>query len=73
MLSFARAQVCQFNQVSFNEDILRLDITMENAFTMHELDGSQDLEHIEFDFLECERVFFVFERFVHVHVHKFED
>lgn len=45
---------------------------MKNAFAMHKFDGSQDLKHIELDFLESKRVLFVFERFVHVHVHKFE-
>ena len=46
---------------------------MENAFAMHEVNSSKNLEHIELDFLESDRVLLIFERFVHIHVHKFED
>lgn len=46
---------------------------MENTFSVHEVDGSEYLEHVVFDFLEGEWVFFVFEALVHVHVHQFED
>ncbi len=46
---------------------------MEDAFAVHELDGSEHLEHIKLDFLEGERVFLIFETFVQVHVHQFED
>jgi hypothetical protein len=73
VLSFAGSQVCQFNEISFDKDILRLDVSMENPLPMHKIDSPEDLEHIELDFLEGERVLLVFERFVHVHVHKFED
>ena len=60
MFAFARAKICQFDNVSLNENILGFDIAMKNAFPMHEVDGLEDLEHIEFDLLVSEGVFFVF-------------
>lgn len=45
---------------------------MEDAFSVHEIDGSEYLEHVELDFLEGEWAFLVFEAFVEVHVHEFE-
>ena len=45
---------------------------MEDAFPMHEFDGSEYLKHVEFDFLEVEWIFLVSEALVKVHVHEFE-
>ena len=73
MFSLAGAEVCEFNEISFDEDVLRFDVSVEDALFVHEVDGPEDLEHIELDLLEGEGVLLVFERFVHVHVHKFED
>ena len=73
MFSFAGAEICEFDEVASNEDVLGFDVSMENALAVHELDGSQDLEHVELDFLEGERVFLVLEALVQVHVHELED
>lgn len=45
---------------------------MEDALPMHIFDGSDDLEHVEFDFLVGEWVFLAFQTFVQIHVHKLE-
>jgi hypothetical protein len=45
---------------------------MEDALPVHEFDGSEYLEHVEFDFLEGEWIFLVSEALVEVHVHEFE-
>lgn len=45
---------------------------MENSFSMHEVNGAKDLEHIEFDFLVGESGFFTFEALVQIHIHKLE-
>ena len=60
MLSLAGSQVCQFNEISFDKDILGLDVSVKDALPVHELDGPEDLEHIELDFLEGEGVLLVF-------------
>ena len=60
MLAFAGTQIGYFDEISFNEYVLGFDISVENAFSMHELQGSEDLEHVKLDFLIGERVFFIF-------------
>lgn len=73
VFSFAGAEVGQFDEVAFDEDVFGFDVAVEDAFAVHEFDGPEDLEHVELDFLVGERVLLVFEAFVHVHVHEFED
>ena len=45
---------------------------MEDALSVHELDGSEYLEHVELDLLKGEGIFLVSEALVEVHVHEFE-
>lgn len=73
MLALAGAEICKFYKVSADEYVFWLDVSMEDAFSMHEIDGSEDLEHVELDFLESEGILFVLEALVKVHVHEFED
>ena len=46
---------------------------MEDSLAVHELDGPEDLEHVELDLLVVEGVALVLEGLVEVHVHQFED
>jgi len=46
---------------------------MKYALSMHELDGSEYLKHVEFYFLESERVFLIFKALIEIHIHEFED
>jgi hypothetical protein len=73
VFALAGAKVSQLDEVSLHKNVLRFDIAVEDALAVHELDGPEDLEHVEFDFLEGEWIFFIFEGFVEVHVHEFED
>jgi hypothetical protein len=38
--AFAGAEICQFDDVAFHEYIFWFDIAMEDAFAVHEVDGS---------------------------------
>lgn len=73
MLPLARSEISQFDKISLHEYIFGLDISVENAFPVHELDRSQHLKHVKLDFLECKRSLLVLETLVHVHVHQLED
>ena len=73
VFALAGAEIGQFDEVSLDENIFRFDIPVEDTLAVHELDGSEDLEHVELDFLEGERVFFILEAFVQIHIHEFED
>lgn len=69
VLALAGSKIGKFDQIPLDQDVLRLDISVKDTFAMHELDGSEYLEHVELDFLEGERVFLIFETLVHVHIH----
>lgn len=73
VLPLARPQIGQFDEVALDEYVFGLDIPVEDALFVHELDGPEYLEHVELDLLEGEGVFLIFEALVHVHVHEFED
>ena len=73
VFTLAGAKIGQFDEVSLDENIFRFDIPVEDTLAVHELDGSEDLEHVELYFLEGERVFFILEAFVQIHIHEFED
>lgn len=59
VFTLAGAKIGQFDEVSLDENIFRFDIPVEDTLAVHELDGSEDLEHVELYFLEGERVFFI--------------
>lgn len=40
VLALARPQICQFDQVPLDEYIFGLDVAMEDAFAVHEVDGA---------------------------------
>lgn len=46
---------------------------MKDALPVHEINGPQHLKHVKFDLLEGEWIFFIFEAFIEIHVHEFED
>ena len=73
MFTLAWAEISQFDEVTFDENVLGFDVPVENAFAMHELDGSEDLEHVELYFLKGKRVFFILKAFVQIHIHELED
>ena len=73
VFAFAGAEIGQFDEISLDENIFRFDIPVEDTFAVHKLDSSEDLEHVELYFLEGERVFFILEAFVQIHIHEFED
>jgi hypothetical protein len=69
VFSLAGAEVCEFDEVAFDQDVFGFDIPVEDALAVHEIDGTQYLEHVELDFLEGQRVFLVLETLIHVHIH----
>lgn len=73
VFALAGAEIGQFDEVSLDENIFGFDVPVEDALAVHELDGSEDLEHVELYFLEGEGVFFILEAFVQIHIHEFED
>lgn len=73
MLPLTRPQIRQLDEVPPNEYVLGFDIAMEDALAMHEIYGSEDLEHIKFDLLEGEGRLLALEALVEVHIHQFED
>ena len=72
MFALTRSQICYFDNISSDKYVLCLDIAVKDAFAMHELNGPEDLKHVEFDFLESEWVFGIFEAFVEIHIHQLE-
>ena len=73
MSSLAGAEIGQLDNITLDEDILGFDIAVKDAFFVYEIDGFDDLEHVVFNFLIGEGVFFIFEALIHVHVHEFEN
>ena len=59
MRAFAGTEISQFYKISFDEYVLGFYVSVKDAFAMHKFDGSEDLKHIEFDFLVGERVLLV--------------
>jgi len=51
LITFAWAKVGEFDAVSWNEYILGLNITMENAFAVDIINGFDKFVHVELDFL----------------------
>lgn len=71
--SFTRTKICNFNKISFNQNILRFNVPMEDAFPVHKLKSTKNLKHVKFDFLVGKGIFFVFQRFVHIHIHQLKN
>lgn len=71
--ALARAQIGDFGEIALDEDILGFDIAVEDALAVHEVDGGEDLEHVEFDAGGAEGVAAVVEAFVQVHVHELKN
>jgi len=46
---------------------------MKNSFSMHILNSSENLEHIIFNFLIGKQIFFTFQTFIQIHIHKLKD
>ena len=66
----ARAQVSQLDHVTLHKDVFRLDITVENALSVHELNRAHHLKHVKLYFLVCEGVLLILQTLVQVHVHQ---
>lgn len=43
VVTFTRAEICQFDYIAGYEDILRLNVPMENSLFMHVFDRLQNL------------------------------
>lgn len=54
------------------KEIIRFDISMENAILVHMIDSLENLVHQEFDSTFGEIVSSSFYRFIHIHVHQFK-
>jgi hypothetical protein len=52
MLALTRAKISKFDKIALNEYVFGFDVAVEDALSVHELDGSEYLEHVELDFLE---------------------
>ena len=50
----AGAEICQFDALAGDEDVFRLDISMENSLAMDVLDDSQQLVHVGLHFVMVE-------------------
>lgn len=60
MSAFTGTKIGYFDEIPLYQNVLRFDISVEDAFSMHELQGSENLEHVELDFLVCEGIFLIF-------------
>lgn len=69
----AGAKVGQFNLVLHQKNILWLNITMEDAVTVHVVDCLHKLVHVVFDALFGEVVATALDGVVHVHLHELKD
>ena len=70
--SFTRSKISQFDGITRDEHILRLDVSMKDALAMDVLDGFEQLEHKGFYFVGVE-VVIPDDEFVHVLFHELED
>ena len=52
--TFAGAKICEFDALAGDEDVLRLDISMENSLAVDVLDGPQQLVHVGLHFVVVE-------------------
>lgn len=68
-ITFAGSQICHFDEIALDQNIFGLDVPMEDSLPVHEFNGFEYLEHVEFDLLVSERVGFALEAFVKIHVH----
>jgi hypothetical protein len=73
VFSFARPQISQLDEITFNKDVLWFNVPVEYTLSMHEFDRPHYLEHIELYLLKGKGVFFAFEALIKIHVHEFED
>ena len=69
----AGAKVGEFNLVLHQKNVLRLDVTMEDAVAVHVVDRLHELVHVVFDALLRQVVAASLDSIVHVHLHEFED
>ena len=67
------AEVSQLHVVLHEEDVLRLDVTMEDAVAVHVVDRLQQLVHVVLDAVLRQVVSLALDGIVHVHVHQLED
>lgn len=67
------AKVGQLHLIFFQKNVLRLDVTMKDAVSVHVIDRFEHLVHVVLDALLGQVVAPSLDRLVHVHVHEFED
>ncbi len=72
VFALAGAEVCEFDEVALDEDVFGLDVAVEDALAVHELDGPQHLEHVELYLLEGQRALLALQALVQIHVHQLE-
>lgn len=68
----AGSKVCKLNHIARNQNILRLDISVINAVSVHMVYRLEDLVHHLLDSRLWERRPFSFDGFIHVHLHQLE-
>ena len=66
------AEVGQLDLVLHQKDVLRLDVPVENAVTVHVVNGLHQLVHVVLDALLRQVVPATLDRIVHVHLHELE-
>jgi len=75
----ARSEISKLHLVIFDQyvltketliNILRLDVSMENAVFMHVVDRLQHLVQVELDPLFRQMIPPSFDGFIHIHIHK---
>lgn len=70
--STAGPEVSQLDHIVFDENVLRLDVSVKNAIAMHVVDRLQHLVHVVPHPLLGQVVSAAFNGFIKIHVHKFK-
>ena len=68
-----RAEISQLDLVFHKEDVLRLDVSVEDAVSVHVVNGLHQLVHVVLDALFRQVVPPALDSVVHVHLHELED
>lgn len=55
------------------QDVFRLDISMEDTVSMHMVNRLKKLVHVVFDSVFWEIVSLTFDGVIHIHIHEFEN
>ena len=72
MSTFARAKVSQFDGISRNKNIFRLDVTMEDTLSMYVFNRPQQLIHVDLH-LPALEVLVPYQALIEILLHQLKD